>query len=109
MVNIPRPVWRSPQGEVVACVEKLKVLRENGSKFADVDDSQMGYALRARQPVRGHRPLRHRQPSTPKMKALPDCIDAPAATLSSPEHPLLAEICRGSQRFPQSRIRTPAS
>jgi uncharacterized protein (UPF0335 family) len=29
MSNIPEPVWRSPQGEVVACVEKLKVLREN--------------------------------------------------------------------------------
>ena len=29
MSNIPEPVWRSPEGEVVACVEKLKVLREN--------------------------------------------------------------------------------
>ena len=29
MANIPEPVWRSPQGEVVSCVEKLKVLREN--------------------------------------------------------------------------------
>lgn len=29
MLNIPEPVWRSPEGEVVACVEKLKVLREN--------------------------------------------------------------------------------
>ena len=26
---LPDPVWRSPTGEVVACVEKLKVLREN--------------------------------------------------------------------------------
>ena len=26
---IPDAVWRSPSGEVVACVEKLKVLREN--------------------------------------------------------------------------------
>jgi hypothetical protein len=25
----PEPVWRSPSGEVVSCVEKLKVLREN--------------------------------------------------------------------------------
>jgi len=23
------PIWRSPTGEVVSCVEKLKVLREN--------------------------------------------------------------------------------
>jgi hypothetical protein len=29
MLKIPEPVWRSPQGEIVACVEKLKVLREN--------------------------------------------------------------------------------
>ncbi len=29
MSNIPEPLWRSPEGEVVACVEKLKVLREN--------------------------------------------------------------------------------
>jgi hypothetical protein len=25
----PEPVWRSPSGDVVSCVEKLKVLREN--------------------------------------------------------------------------------
>ena len=25
----PAPVWRSPTGEVVSCVEKLKVLGEN--------------------------------------------------------------------------------
>jgi hypothetical protein len=29
MANIPEPIWRSPQGEVVSCVEKLKVLGEN--------------------------------------------------------------------------------
>lgn len=29
MTNIPEPVWRSPQGDVVSCAEKLKVLREN--------------------------------------------------------------------------------
>ncbi|MGB5081546.1 MAG: hypothetical protein WBO23_12480 [Burkholderiales bacterium] len=26
---VPEPVWRSPAGEVVSCLEKLKVLREN--------------------------------------------------------------------------------
>jgi len=26
---IPESVWISPNGEVIACVEKLKVLREN--------------------------------------------------------------------------------
>jgi len=26
---IPDTVWRSPSGEVVSCIEKLKVLREN--------------------------------------------------------------------------------
>lgn len=29
MANIPEPIWRSPQGEVVSCIEKLKVLGEN--------------------------------------------------------------------------------
>jgi hypothetical protein len=29
MADTPQPVWRSPQGEVVSCVEKLKVLGEN--------------------------------------------------------------------------------
>jgi hypothetical protein len=29
MSPVPEPVWRSPQGEIVSCVEKLKVLREN--------------------------------------------------------------------------------
>jgi hypothetical protein len=26
---VPDTVWRSPSGEVVSCVEKLKVLKEN--------------------------------------------------------------------------------
>ena len=26
---VPEIVWRSPSGEVVSCIEKLKVLREN--------------------------------------------------------------------------------
>ena len=28
-MDIPEPKWRSPSGEVIACLEKLKVLREN--------------------------------------------------------------------------------
>jgi hypothetical protein len=28
-MTIPEPKWLSPSGEVIACVEKLKVLREN--------------------------------------------------------------------------------
>ncbi|HEY6721078.1 MAG TPA: hypothetical protein VI363_05510 [Burkholderiales bacterium] len=27
--SIPETLWRSPSGEIVSCVEKLKVLREN--------------------------------------------------------------------------------
>ena len=27
--SIPETVWRSPSGEVVSCIEKLKMLREN--------------------------------------------------------------------------------
>jgi hypothetical protein len=26
---LPAPVWRASDGEIIACVEKLKVLREN--------------------------------------------------------------------------------
>ena len=26
---LPETVWRSPSGEIVSCMEKLKVLREN--------------------------------------------------------------------------------
>jgi len=26
---LPETIWRSPEGELVSCVEKLKVLREN--------------------------------------------------------------------------------
>ncbi len=29
MTNFSETIWRSPQGEIIACVEKLKVLREN--------------------------------------------------------------------------------
>lgn len=28
-MSTPEPKWRSPSGEAIACVEKLKVLREN--------------------------------------------------------------------------------
>ena len=34
--GIPEPVWRSPQGEVVSCVEKLKVLRENFEEIQEI-------------------------------------------------------------------------
>lgn len=27
--DLPDPVWRSPTGDIVSCIEKLKVLREN--------------------------------------------------------------------------------
>ncbi|MCX7139743.1 MAG: hypothetical protein NT123_01305 [Proteobacteria bacterium] len=36
MANIPEIVWRSPQGEIVACVEKIKVLRENLEEIRQV-------------------------------------------------------------------------
>ena len=29
MTTFSETIWRSPQGEIIACVEKLKVLREN--------------------------------------------------------------------------------
>jgi hypothetical protein len=34
--DAPEPVWRSPEGEVVSCVEKLKVLRENLDEIRQV-------------------------------------------------------------------------
>ena len=27
--GLPEPTWRAPNGEIIACVEKLKVLGEN--------------------------------------------------------------------------------
>ena len=33
---LPEPVWRSPSGETIACVEKLKVLRENLEEIRQV-------------------------------------------------------------------------
>ncbi len=33
---LPEPVWRSPSGEIIACVEKLKVLRENLEEIRQV-------------------------------------------------------------------------
>ncbi len=26
---LPEPVWKGPDGDIIACVEKIKVLREN--------------------------------------------------------------------------------
>lgn len=34
--QVCEPVWRSPKGEVVACVEKLKVMRENLEEIRQV-------------------------------------------------------------------------
>ena len=33
---IPETVWRSPSGEVVSCIEKLKVLRQNLEEIQQV-------------------------------------------------------------------------
>ena len=33
---IPEPIWRSPGGEAISCVEKLKVLRENLEEIQQV-------------------------------------------------------------------------
>jgi len=34
--GIPEPAWHSPNGEAIACVEKLKVLRENLEEIRQV-------------------------------------------------------------------------
>ncbi|HXZ55770.1 MAG TPA: hypothetical protein VEF92_01380 [Burkholderiales bacterium] len=44
----PRPsetVWRSPSGEIVSCVEKLKVLRENLEEIRQLCQDALGDAL----------------------------------------------------------------
>ncbi|OWY40343.1 hypothetical protein CEK28_04585 [Xenophilus sp. AP218F] len=35
-MKIETPVWRDPQGNVVACVEKLKVMQENLEEIAQL-------------------------------------------------------------------------
>jgi hypothetical protein len=35
-MNIDLPVWRDPQGNVVSCVEKIKVMRENLEELAQL-------------------------------------------------------------------------
>lgn len=34
--SIPAPQWRSPAGDSIACVEKLKVLRENVEEIRQI-------------------------------------------------------------------------
>ncbi|TCP10696.1 hypothetical protein EV683_12052 [Crenobacter luteus] len=34
--NLDMPVWRDPQGNTVACVEKIKVMRENLEELAQL-------------------------------------------------------------------------
>ncbi|WP_374419307.1 hypothetical protein [Chromobacterium sp.] len=35
-LNVTIPVWKDPQGNVVACVEKLKVMQENLEELAQL-------------------------------------------------------------------------
>jgi hypothetical protein len=42
---VPEPVWRSPTGEVVSCVEKLKVLRENLEEIRGISQDAFEDAL----------------------------------------------------------------
>lgn len=43
--DIPMPVWRSPSGEVISCVEKLKVLRENLEEIRAISQDAFEDAL----------------------------------------------------------------
>lgn len=36
MATCPQTIWRSPSGEVVACVEKIKVLNENMEEIRQI-------------------------------------------------------------------------
>ena len=42
---LPNPVWRSPTGEIVSCVEKIKVLRENLEEIRDISQDAFEDAL----------------------------------------------------------------
>lgn len=42
---LPEPVWRSPDGEIVSCVEKLKVLRENLEEIRGISQDAFEDAL----------------------------------------------------------------
>lgn len=35
-MNIELPIWRDPEGNVISCVEKLKVMRENLVELAQM-------------------------------------------------------------------------
>jgi hypothetical protein len=84
------------------------VVRLGGSKFSDVDDSQMRCALRARRSLHEDSGLfRVVRLQRIKRKSFRTVLMLQQPR-SSPEHPLRAEFDRGSQRFPQFRIRTPA-
>lgn len=43
--SLPEPVWRSPEGEIVSCVEKLKVLRENLEEIRGISQDAFEDAL----------------------------------------------------------------
>ncbi len=42
---LPQPVWRSPEGEAISCVEKLKVLRENLEEIQQTIEDALGDAV----------------------------------------------------------------
>jgi len=42
---VPEPVWRSPDGQIVACVEKLKVLRENLEEIRGISQDALEDAI----------------------------------------------------------------
>ena len=44
-MSTPEPKWRSPEGEVIACVEKLKVLRENLEEIRQICQDALEDAL----------------------------------------------------------------
>ena len=39
------PVWRTPEGEPVSCIEKIKVLNENLAELRDLAQDALGDAV----------------------------------------------------------------
>ena len=43
--DVPEPRWQSPRGDVIACTEKLKVLRQNLGEIRQVSQDALDDAV----------------------------------------------------------------
>lgn len=78
MASCPQTIWRSPTGEVVACVEKNKVLSENMEEIRQICQDALEDAV-----LMGCDELQFRDVLTELVKALKNPY--PPARLTAPE------------------------